>query len=182
MGNESLYEQLCRSFSREHWDDGALISEALETGDFKQARRLAHTLKSSSGLIGAKRLRDIARNMEDALAADRTGEALEKLGAFQAELQVVLVELKDLAWAAQAETAQAPQKAPDGKGILPLCEKLIPLLRTGNTHCLDYLAELKALLPPLDGPGQILVQQIESFDFPAALITMEGIQKEWVQR
>jgi HPt (histidine-containing phosphotransfer) domain-containing protein len=219
MGNESLYEQICKSFSRDHRDDDALIRRALETGDFKQARRLAHTLKSSSVLIGAKRLRDIARNMEDAFAAlenstghktkfyaeSRTGELFEKLDAFQAELHAVLGELKGMTCLPSAgghgeaddtalfsasgagntaggETPRAPGKAPGREEILPLFEKLIPLLRVGNTNCLNYLAELKSFLDPLDGPGQILVQQIESFDFPAALNTVEGIQKEWVQK
>ncbi|MDR0654806.1 MAG: response regulator [Treponema sp.] len=214
MGSESLYGQICRSFSREHRDDGALLRKALETGDFKQARRLAHTLKSSSGLIGAKRLGDIARDMEDALtglekgehktkfyAENRTGELFGKLDTFQAELHAALGELKVITGippagghreadaaappvgdTAQGETPRLPGKGPGAEEILSLFEKLIPLLRTGNTSCLNYLTELKSLSVPLDGPGQILVQQIESFDFPDALNTVEGIKKEWVQR
>jgi two-component system sensor histidine kinase/response regulator len=42
--------------------------EAIAKGDAQVVQRVAHTLKSSAGIVGAQRLSELAREMETALA------------------------------------------------------------------------------------------------------------------
>jgi HPt (histidine-containing phosphotransfer) domain-containing protein len=52
------------------------IAEALAAQDFARLARSAHTLKSSSAQVGAKRLRDLAIELETAARAGH-GEGIE---------------------------------------------------------------------------------------------------------
>ena len=54
------------------------IQSAFQTGDLATVRRVAHTLKSSSGSVGAYALAELCRQVED-LAAHGQGAALSPL-------------------------------------------------------------------------------------------------------
>jgi hypothetical protein len=51
-------------------------------------------------------------------------------------------------------------------------------LKSGNTGSFNYLGEIKKSLPLLDGDGEILVKQIEDFDFSAACETLRNIRRK----
>jgi len=68
------------------------VSCAAAQGDFKEARRLVHTLKSSAMLIGKAQLSNIANEAESFFKAG-TNLPQGLFSAFETELQQVLDEL-----------------------------------------------------------------------------------------
>jgi PAS domain S-box-containing protein len=72
LGNQALYERLLRMFQSDQADAARKIRAALETADHKTALRLAHTLKSTAGVIGAVDLSQAAQALEQALLANET--------------------------------------------------------------------------------------------------------------
>jgi HPt (histidine-containing phosphotransfer) domain-containing protein len=63
------------------------LREALQKNDLTVARRAAHTLKSSSATLGAKRLALQCKEAELAAGAGRRGEAELRLPAIENELK-----------------------------------------------------------------------------------------------
>jgi CheY-like chemotaxis protein len=181
-GNETLYNQLLDSFRRDHGGDFQKIKNALEGGDLSLAHRLAHTLKSTAGLLGASRIRHASSEIEKALAEERTDRASLVLPLLGKEMEALLQELAESPAAFPPSGDSSPLaragKGPEGrKAALGLIEKLSPLLASGNTGSLKLLEDVKALFAGLDGKGEMLALQIEDFEFDGALNTLGEIKK-----
>jgi PAS domain S-box-containing protein len=178
-GDQKLYRQLCAGFCEDHSEDFLKIQDALATGDRELARRLAHTLKSTAGLIGAEKTRRTAADIEMALAENRLN-LTDELRHLEWELQELTAELaknKDTKTgsAAKAPPGAAASPVSAGSGV-ELCGRLEPLLRSGDTRSLEFCDEITRTLEPLDGEGRKLVKQIGDFDFSAALKTLREIR------
>ena len=65
------------------------LHRALEAGDSKTLRRLAHALKGSGGLFGASRLSDLGAELEAAAARDALDEAGVLVPLVEAEMAAV---------------------------------------------------------------------------------------------
>lgn len=77
-GNAGLYYELLGKFIRDQGQSGTEIGEALGKGDNELAQRLAHTVKGTSGNLGATELASLAGRLEGAIAKkEPTEEALE---------------------------------------------------------------------------------------------------------
>jgi HPt (histidine-containing phosphotransfer) domain-containing protein len=184
-GDGELYRRLCRGFYEDHGDDLLKIRDALAEGKLTLAHRLAHTLKSAAALIGAEPLRQAAWGMEKDLAENKTvsGEQLEELEKNLGELWAEF-EAKGYGGGKGEGPAAGDPDRDESSGsresgtILEICDKLEPLLKSGNTASLNYLGEIKKAFPPADGEGKKLVKQIEGFDFSAALKTLGEIRGE----
>jgi signal transduction histidine kinase/DNA-binding NarL/FixJ family response regulator/HPt (histidine-containing phosphotransfer) domain-containing protein len=170
-GDETLYGQICASFLRDHGGDFAGIRDALEAGDLSGAHRLAHTLKSVAGLIGAGPLRRTAMELEESLVRENVEDARGQLKFLERNLEAVKAELGSPASGGESRTEG--EELP----LSVLCDRLFPLLKSGNTLSLDLVKKHRGTLMSLDGKGGILVQQIENFEFPAALATLEEIHR-----
>ncbi|MDR3138289.1 MAG: response regulator [Treponema sp.] len=173
-GNERLYNQLLDSFWTDHGGDFQKIEEALKKGDLSLAHRLAHTLKGTAGLLGFPRIRQIALGIERALSEKRVKDAFLELPRLKEEMEALLRNL--------APPPVPPPPAPAGKippgrkAVLELIEKLSPLLASGNTRCFQLLEDIGALFAGKQGKGEILIRQIEDFEFNGALKTLEDIK------
>lgn len=89
MNKMALYEKVLCDFHARFFDETALIRAAITAGDFDAAKRHAHSTKGLAGTIGALALQDLAKALEDTLAAERQ-PAAELLEAFDRELTVVI--------------------------------------------------------------------------------------------
>jgi PAS domain S-box-containing protein len=174
-GDEELYRQLLDTFREEHGPDYENIGAALDTGDLPRAHRLAHTLKSTAGLIGAARLRRIAFEIEKSLAEERITTAVKQMGNLKIELDA----LWDALGPADTPRAEEPggSGVPDKEQARLLVKKLRPLLESGDTGSLELAEEAGKQFSSLDGKGGILVKQIEDFEFERALRTLLDIDK-----
>ena len=95
-GDSALLVRIARLFQRTEAEAAQRIRDALAAGDAEQAQRLAHTLKSTAGAVGAERLQSAARAIEETL---RGGGAVaeEALAELDAAHQQALRELAALA-------------------------------------------------------------------------------------
>jgi len=67
-GNEVLYHRLLSQLVDKEYDFCKRLDIALEKKDYRHAKRLVHTLKGTSGNLGATRLSDISARLELQLA------------------------------------------------------------------------------------------------------------------
>jgi CheY-like chemotaxis protein len=167
-GSEELYDQLLVSFRNDHGGDFEKIDAALKSRDLTLAHRLAHTLKSTAGLIGADRLQKVSFEIEKSLAHEDFNEAQTRMPRLETEFSAVIRELALLALGASADSDTGgadPAKARD------LAERLRPLLKSGNTGSLRLVDEIRAVFPP--ETGREMIKQIENFEFKRALKILE---------
>ena len=69
------------------------IELALAAGDVETVERLAHTLKSSSGIVGGRRMMGFCKSLEHAARAGGLGEAPSMLERISEEFALLQAEL-----------------------------------------------------------------------------------------
>src|SRR4051812_21654779 len=81
MGDHALYERMLLRFYADYVDGATVISMAIELAEHGAAVRMVHTLKGSSGMIGARELHGRACTLEQALRAPSKhyANALERM-------------------------------------------------------------------------------------------------------
>jgi len=150
------------------------IVDALDSGDIMLAHRLAHSLKSNAGQIGRIILQKAAAEVEYQLREGKNKVSDSQLITLDNELNVVLAELAPLL-AEESEKKEKGRKILDPKTALAILEKLEPLLQRGNPECMNYREDLRAIQG-----GEQLVQQMEDFEFEAAVKTLEILKQRMV--
>ncbi|MDG4551225.1 MAG: response regulator [Candidatus Contendobacter sp.] len=87
-GNQALFEKVLGLFHQTEAESADRIRILLAAGDIASCQRLAHTLKSTAGTVGANRLQAAARAIEETLGAGGdVGESLlAELDAAHAEV------------------------------------------------------------------------------------------------
>ena len=85
-GDKNLYEQVLRIYLSEHADDSEKIRAYLRDGDLESAYRVAHTVRSVAGTIGAPTLAEISAQVESELREERLSAAQDLLDLMEEEL------------------------------------------------------------------------------------------------
>jgi two-component system sensor histidine kinase/response regulator len=107
-GKVDRYLALLRKFVLVHADDLAILDGHLACGDRLAARRLAHTLKGTAGMLGLVTLASIAADLESRLKKERAlSEHGERLGQASADLKIAWHAL--LAVLPAAQPADVPE-------------------------------------------------------------------------
>ena len=172
--DELLYAELLGDFGSNHRDDLRLIDEALGAGDFSLALRLTHTLKSTSALVGATRLRIAAtaveRELRETNAAPGDGYMAKLRDAFDAVFGEISSAAPDYSALGLAQGDM------DMKRALPLMDALAPLLKSSSTKALELTGDIRETLSPLGEECAALVDFIEDFEFESAAKTLDDIR------
>jgi CheY-like chemotaxis protein len=92
------------------------LKEALYSNDFKQARLLAHTLKSNAGLIREHRLQELAAIVEKMVEENKVDDIAPHLNHLESELRMVLDRLKIIN-TAMAEENEDKKPGRDEKSV-----------------------------------------------------------------
>jgi len=158
-------------FVKDHRQDVGEIRKAVAEGDLKLAHRLAHTLKSTAGMIGRTELQGMAFEVERALSEGDTALAESRLEALESALAVAVRELEPLL-SVRRSPAPPSGAAVDAERALELIEKLEPLLKTSNLKCLEMIDDLRLI-----AGSEVLIEQMEDFEFEPALQTLAGIKQ-----
>ena len=173
--SEPLYRQLLKDFTKKHGDSYARIVDALASGDNGLAYRLAHTLKSSARLIGADVLGDAAHAVEMSLFSSDGLCPAEQPIELRRELGQVLSELA--AMGIQEEREPPKSREFDSTRAGMLAEKLEPMLKAQKPAVCRYAYEILDVFASFGGAGEVLVRQIEGYDFRAAMQTLQSIKE-----
>jgi signal transduction histidine kinase/HPt (histidine-containing phosphotransfer) domain-containing protein/ActR/RegA family two-component response regulator len=169
MHRPALYLKSLHAFRQDFADTAHRIRTALAADDYLEARRLAHSIKSVAGSLGATALSEAARRIEQSLAAPDHADAIEPdLLCFAHELQRVmdgLAALPPLTCTTVSE--EAAELLDVEETIDALAERLVTAdarseaqfrqLRHAlanhpgmNDECQTYLNELSALIDDLE--------------------------------
>jgi len=148
------------------------IKNALGTGDIELAHRLAHTLKSNAAQLDRSDLQQVTQEIEDALKDGKNDVTPEQMDILNNELTRAISDFKPIVGKSKQDKT-ADSEPMDSEETKKLLEDLEALLKASDTECLDHVESYKKI-PNCD----IMIKQIEEFDFEAALATLAGIKTE----
>jgi CheY-like chemotaxis protein len=173
MHDESLYRSLLGRFLAGQRAFGADFRAAQQASDPSAPERLAHTLKSVAGSIGARGVQAAAADLERVCRALAPLPAVEQaLSRVEAELAPVIEGLATCLTGehSPAPTLRCPAKAAEGEAIALFCAQLQALLAEGDSACMEWVGRQPGLLAQAYPEHHTAIAQaIEGFDFEQAL-------------
>lgn len=175
-GDVPAYLRLLRQFDASHGDDVGKLSMYVADEEIDKAWHLAHALKGAAGTLGLSRLQEAARALEDKLRSHdgKKGdeEVLRLMEAISTEQSKFHEALPRIDVQAVPETTDDV----DPVEIQRVLDRLESLLATDDTAANTLFTESWELLYSKFGSVvEQLGQQIEAFDYPAALKVLESI-------
>jgi PAS domain S-box-containing protein len=175
-GNVPAYLRLLSQFAERQKSAVGSIRAFLGDGKNAEAVRLAHSMKSVAGNIGAKGLFAASRDVEHTLKEGR--EAGKLLAAMEGALSVVVAGLES--WMASAG-GNRPAAAPgtiDRKLLEEKAQALEALLEDNDTEAGAIINELHDLgLPSLADLLAVMKKQVENYDFDSVLGNIDELKK-----
>ena len=175
-GNAVLYEKLLHQLHEEHAQDAERIAQALANHDPTLAERLAHTIKSIAGQLGAHALHKAARNLEEGIA--QKDQPIDPLvNDFSATLAEVMAGLVALSPQPSAVTVPEAPLDLDRETLAPVLQQLAVLLREQDSKADTLLEPLCTPLRghPVETLSRALAQQLKHYDYDSALDTLGEI-------
>ncbi len=169
LGSHALYLELVQKFRAGQAIVPVEIREALDRGDRTTAERLAHTLKGTSGNIGATTVQAAAAELERAL---RKGAAERELNALVANVASLLAPL--IAAIGRLDQSAAPAAAGaqvevDPTALGEITGRLLTLLAESDPEA-EMVASENALLLRCAYPEDYdsIMEKIRSYDLETA--------------
>ncbi|HWA44547.1 MAG TPA: response regulator [Hypericibacter adhaerens] len=168
LGKTSLYLSLLRKFTANQVETPIAIRAALDAGDRATAQRLAHTLKSAAGNIGAETIQALAGALEEAIQAAQPRPLIEtQIGQLGQRLSGLIATLS---------RSLPPDMSPRAPvAVDPIvrdatCRRLAELLADDDSRSVTLLNENRALLTAaLPAHFQRIDDAVSQFDFEEAL-------------
>ncbi len=174
-GQEATYLRVLRLFAVDHGDDMARLRERLAQGDREGAKRLAHSLKGSSGMMGATVMQRLAAEVEGMI---KEGGDLEAIARLATSVESELRQLTTAILAALPEEAALPGGEVDWTVVRQVLSELESLLAGDSSQANRLLEQHAQLLKAALGPlGVELQQRIEHFLYPEALQTLRRVRQ-----
>lgn len=176
--DEALYTNIKKDFLRYNKATFHNLESAVAEGNLVLAHRICHSLKNTAALIGAVKLQIIAMEVERVLAVNPSELKEEQMMDLKDALSEVLAILQQQ----EAERIKEDDIIIDGEqkldkeAIKELFEKLIPLLQSGDSDCIDYLDQIRRKLVSLRPQGLQLADEIYNYNFEEALILISNIK------
>ena len=175
LNNQALYLQLLRKFVAGQGQTLQMLQTALAQGDHALAERLAHTLKSVAGNIGAAGVQELAASVEHLVHASPAGNAALIQAAMQALQQPLDLLIAEL-------TAQIPLTAPpmaqplddDPAPQMEVIAQLRDLLQQDDSQAIDFFYHHSAQLQRTLGTDfETFQHRLEDFEFDTALALLK---------
>jgi HPt (histidine-containing phosphotransfer) domain-containing protein len=170
MHNETLYRSLLSRFHAGQVRFVETYRAAQAQADATAPERVAHTLKSVAGSVGARGVQAAAADLERAC---RAGEPAARMDALveqvAAELAPVLAGLEPLVVPANASRDLEPVLAP--ARVAAFRQQLLELLTAGDSSSLDLVNEDRGVLLKAACPDchRAIEDAIQGYDFEVAL-------------
>ena len=171
-GKPEKYLSLLKIFLAHHGASPTLLRATIASGDNPTALRQAHSLKGAAGSLGLNSLRSAAATLEAALRENGPTNQIEPLLATLTEVHGQLCKtLQNTLLAPTPNTASS-----DAGEIQALIARLLPLLANDDIRTSDLVRHSHDLLANALGPAFAeFEQQIDNFDFPAALEQLQTV-------
>jgi len=170
-GQTDKYLRLLRLFATSHDTDLERIRERVATGQFGEGRLIAHTLKGAAGTLGAKRLADLAAQLESTLKESSDGTNL--IQATDTELASLIATILALPQNQGKATIEPINPA----RLQQVLAELERLLKDSDTRAGQLALDSAPLLQAaLGNRCDEFLRQIEHFDYESALATLQSTE------
>ncbi|MCL2819582.1 MAG: response regulator [Oscillospiraceae bacterium] len=169
-GEDELLKKLQLTFIQNNQGKFKELVEAIDNDDRKLAHRIVHTLKGNAAQLQKASLKKAAETIEEILKTDKRDVPQDSLNILRHEFDKLIDELKPMLNNIKSYEITKPL-AP--KQIKKLFEKLQPLLKDGNTDCLNLLTDIRNI----PGAGE-LIKHMENYDFNRAEQTLQELQSK----
>jgi CheY-like chemotaxis protein len=169
MGNQPLYLNLLRSFCSGQAQAIHKVQQALRAGDRQTAERIAHTLKSLAGNIGAIALQASAEQLEAKIASSENN--------LYTQMQQCEVLLDQLCANLRPHVSQiTTHESQDGMDPKVVLKRLEELLKDDDAEALDFWQTHASLLQvSLKENHASVGAAIEQYEFQTAYLAIKGM-------
>ncbi|MCF8179179.1 MAG: response regulator [Sulfuritalea sp.] len=177
-GDAITYVKLLRDLAARHGDDARQLGDEIAADETEAPRQRLHALKGVAGTLGATGIQHATLALEQALRDAAPATSLPALvDKLQTELDALCELLARLPEPA-GETKSGPATVADPARVQTLLKELKPLLASYSTRASALFDTNQPVLLATLGVDAIkLEQQIASFDYPAALETLEALSR-----
>jgi HPt (histidine-containing phosphotransfer) domain-containing protein len=166
-GKTDKYLDLLEKFINHHRAAPGLIASTLSGNDPATAMRQAHSLKGAAGSLGLNSIRSAAAGLEAAL---REGQPPAVTTPLLASLTEVHQEIIGTLQALLIPTPRSNDQPLDLVAARATITRLMHLIEGDDMRTGDLLRDEHQLLNAALGENfALLAQQVDNFDFPAAL-------------
>jgi len=174
-GNRKLYRQLLTKFRGSQAQAASDIRRELEAGDGKAAARIAHTLRSVAGNIGAEDLSRVAGELERAIKAEATDSLSALLPDFEAKMAQAVSSIAELELLWRNGNGQPVKVSYDGDVFGAQLRELRDLLETDMGQAMALVEAFESLVLPPDCNATVerLKEAMSAFDTDEASAAIE---------
>jgi len=156
---EEFYLRMLREFMSSKHSEGMALRRQIEAGGGEQAVRMAHSMKSVAGAIGAMELSQIAAQLEHALRDGQSEVASVLLDRFETSLGDVTEGLRRTLVSEPDQRGSPAQAGVSPTVVIEIARRMLMAVNADMGDALELLAELRRAVP--DGSDGRLVEQIE---------------------
>jgi len=175
VGKEKkFFRKLLLEFYNDYQSATREIKEALSYGKKEYVQRRAHTIKSVAATIGADLLRKSASDLEEAFIHEIKGDNQILVDKLTKSLNEVLESIGSMLVPIDKIQSEGPESVNDQKidqeRVRSLMEKLMSLLREGDSDSKEYFEDLQKNIIGSQFREHIdkIQEQIENYDFEDA--------------
>lgn len=181
-GNAKLYRDLMFRFAKEQRNTPESIAQLIAESDLETAERLAHTLKGVAGNLGAKEIQTRAAALESYLNRQNIDSAQAELPKLEWVVGTLVADIQ--AYQAEHESSSDVEGGTNLAELLPKLDTLKALLMEDDGEVEERFFDLQPGLQTVISKSTLdtLADQIEMFDFEAALATLEPVLKTLAQQ
>ncbi|WP_320045296.1 PAS domain S-box protein [uncultured Desulfobacter sp.] len=175
--NIEIYYKMLNRFLAQQADVSTHIESSLQKKDMASVRRLAHSLKGSAGMLGMHELYEIAASYENLVRNGAGDQELNaSLEALHKELSAVCEEIEHM----NKPPAIAPDTV-DSSNLKSMLGQFIEFLNQNDMRAYKTWENVyPALVTIIDREDVAsLKHQIENFDFPEALVTLNDLMSRY---
>ena len=178
-GKVELYRALLVELKREFDSAGPRLRELLSSGEMTRLMDLLHTLKGSAATLGARRVAEIAAQMEGRLRREE-GIDLQPLEEAMTEVSKSIASITEQTTTTAMSTARPrPAESSEGEAIprlLPIARKLDEHLRHNNLAAMSSFDELKSVASGhFPETIKAIEQSLDRLDFEGARVHLQEI-------
>ena len=167
------YLRLLRQIDSVHRDDMGKLEKHLVEKDNDKAMIIAHTLSGAAGTLGVKKLQEASKILETYLRNDINTVNDDELRLLIDAVNQQQNNLHQALTNINSQEGQEPIVKVDIATIQVVLKQMRALLEASNSEAITLFLESKTQLDSYFGPiAAELGQQIEAFDFLAALSTL----------
>ena len=171
QANSDLYQDLINIFVKNNREKFKEIRNAMSVGDIELAHRLAHTLKGNAGQLNKAPLAKAASEVETSLKNGLNLVTFSQMENLKTELIKTIEELEPLVRIKEKPVITGTLEESEARDLL---DKLETMLKNGNPECLSLVNDLHKI----QGTDE-LIQQMDDFDFNAALKSLSVLKRSY---